>query len=242
MAFGPQTYALSALAGALSTLSPCVLPLIPIVIGSAMTAHRRGPLALAAGLTLSFAVVGILIAYAGATLGFGSEAIRKGGALVLGVFGIVLISAQLQQRYAHATARLSSAGQSLLSHLPIGGLSGQFLVGLVLGVIWSPCVGPTLGAAIGLASQGEEIGRISLVMLLFGFGASVPVVILGSLGHSMIGSMRASLLRAGHLGKAALGMIFVVLAVGVITGADHHVESWIVDHSPAWLTDLTTRY
>ena len=69
MTFGPATFGAGLLAGALSTLSPCVLPLIPIVIGTASTAHRYGPLALAGGLSLSFAVLGTVLAYAGTALG-----------------------------------------------------------------------------------------------------------------------------------------------------------------------------
>ncbi len=204
MAFGPGTYGLGLLAGLLSTLSPCVLPLIPLVIGSAIAAHRRGPLALAAGLTLSFAVTGTLIAYAGASIGLGPEMLRKAGAVLLGVFGGMLISSVLQRRFAAATAGLSTAGQNLLTRLPVDGWRGQFVVGLVLGVIWSPCVGPTLGAAVGLASQGRDLGPISLLMFLFGVGAAAPLLILGLLGHSALARMKVSLLRVGHVGKTIL--------------------------------------
>jgi cytochrome c biogenesis protein CcdA len=242
MEFGPGTYGLGVLAGLLSTLSPCVLPLIPITVGSAVAAHRRGPLALAAGLTLSFALMGTLIAYAGTSIGLGPETIRKTGAVLLGVFGLLLLFSALQRPYARATASLSAAGQSLLTRLPTDGLFGQFGVGLVLGVIWSPCVGPTLGAAIGLASQGRDLGPISLLMFLFGVGASAPLLILGLLGHSALTRMKTSLLRVGHLGKMVLGAVFLIMAIGIVSGADRQLESWLVDHSPAWLTGLTTRY
>ncbi len=79
MEFGPGTYGLGILAGLLSTLSPCVLPLIPITVGSAVSAHRRGPLALAAGLTLSFALMGTLIAYAGTSGVLTGTGVKRGG-------------------------------------------------------------------------------------------------------------------------------------------------------------------
>lgn len=242
MVFGVTTYGLGVLAGILSTLSPCVLPLIPIVIGAAIAAHRRGPLALAAGLTLSFALVGTFVAYAGASIGLSPDIVRKAGAVILGLFGLVLLSSSLQRRYAAATAGLSGAGQTLLAGWRIEGIRGQFVVGLLLGVVWSPCVGPTLGAAVGLATQGRDLGQIAVLMLLFGLGAALPLLILGQVGHSALGRMRTSLLRAGSVGKSVLGAVFLILAVGIVFGFDQHVESWLVDHSPDWLTRLTTRF
>ena len=242
MVFGPGTYALGLLAGVLSTLSPCVLPLIPVVVGSAVAAHRRGPLALAAGLILSFALMGTVITYAGTSIGLDPETLRKAGAVLLGVFGLLLLSSALQRRYAAATSGVSSAGQNFLARLPIEGLPGQLGVGLVLGVIWSPCVGPTLGAAIGLASQGRDLGPISLLMFLFGVGAAAPLLILGLLGHSYLSRIKTSLLRVGQRGKAVLGALFLLLAISIVSGADRPLESWLVDHSPAWLTNLATRF
>ena len=154
MQFGPTTYGLGLLAGSLSTLSPCVLPLVPVLVASAANAHRRGPIALGAGLALSYALVGLLIASAGARLGFDPDALRLGGACLLAAFGLVLVVPPLQTAFARATTGLSGAGHALLGRLTIDGLGGQFVVGLVLGIVWSPCVGPTLGAAMSGRAWG----------------------------------------------------------------------------------------
>ena len=95
-AFTWSTYGLGLLAGALSTLSPCVLPLIPILMASALAAHRLGPLALAAGLGLSFAAIGIFLAAAGASLGLDDDVLRKIAAVLLIAFGVVMLSRRLQ--------------------------------------------------------------------------------------------------------------------------------------------------
>lgn len=242
MTFGPATFGAGLLAGALSTLSPCVLPLIPIVIGTASTAHRYGPLALAGGLSLSFAVLGTVLAYAGTALGLPPNLGRDIGAAVLGIFGVVLLSGLLQRRFAAATAGVGSRADALLARWQPAGLRGQWLVGAVLGLVWSPCAGPTLGAAIGLASQGTELGPIMVLMGLFGVGAALPLLLVGWLGKRALASFRGAMLRAGQLGKAALGASFVVIAVAMLTGWDQHAEGWLVDHSPEWLTTLTTRY
>jgi cytochrome c-type biogenesis protein len=240
--FGVGTYGIGLLAGALSTLSPCVLPLIPIIITTAFAAHRAGPLALAAGLTLSFTLIGTVIAYAGASIGLDPDSLRRAGGILLGVFGLVLLSGALQRGYAAATAGVGTAGQNVLSRLRVDGLQGQFAVGLLLGIIWSPCVGPTLGAAVGLASQGRDLVPIAVLMFVFGLGAALPLLVLGFLGHSAISRMKTALLRVAQVGKVALGIVFLVIGIGIVSGADQKIETWLVDHSPDWVTSLTTRY
>src|SRR5690242_18662059 len=100
MDFGLGSYGLSLAAGTLSTLSPCVLPLVPILLGTALSAHRLGPFALAGGLTLSFTGIGVFVASAGAALGLDPGTFRAVAAVLLLAFGAVLVSPQLQQGFA----------------------------------------------------------------------------------------------------------------------------------------------
>lgn len=239
MEFGLTTYGLATLAGTLSTLSPCVLPLIPILIGSAILAHRYGPFALAAGLGLSFAVVGTLLASVGSAVGLDQTALRNLGAGILILFGAIMLAPGLQARFASAASGVSNAGQGLLDRITPEGLWGQFVVGLVLGVVWSPCVGPTLGGAIALASQGEQLGQVSAVMGLFGLGAALPLVILGSVSREAVKRLRGRLLAVGHHGKTVLGVLFLLLGVMIIGGLDKQFEAWVLEHAPDWLVELT---
>ena len=242
MDFGPGTFLLGYLAGALSTLSPCVLPLLPILLATALTQHRFGPLALAAGLTLSFTAVGLFIATVGASIGLDTQALRNGAAILLVAFGFILLVPALQMRFAAATAGIASSGDSLLSRISGTGWQGQFAVGLVLGLVWSPCVGPTLGAASTLASQGSHLGQIAVLMLVFGLGAGTPLVVVGSLSREAMQRSRGRLMRLGERGKWALGAALLVIGLAILSGVDKRFEAWVVDHSPAWLTELTTRF
>ncbi len=242
MTFSAGTYGLGYLAGLLSTLSPCVLPLVPILIGTAAAAHALGPYALALGLMLSFSLVGIFLATLGASLGLDSDTFRNVAAVILIVFGIVLLSVKLQERFATATSGLSAAGDGLLSKLRLEGLGGQFVVGLLLGVIWSPCVGPTLGAATTLASQGQSLAQIALLMMIFALGAGTPLVALGSLSRATVMRVRGRMMQAGKLGKSLLGALLLLVGLAILTGLDKSFEAWAVRVSPQWLTDLTTRY
>lgn len=242
MDFGPGTYGLGYVAGILTTLSPCVLPLVPIVAATALAAHRLGPYALALGLTISFAAVGIFVAALGASLGLDQAFFRNIAATVLIAFGVLLLSTRLQERIATAASGLSAAGDGLIARLNLDGLAGQFIVGLVLGVVWSPCVGPTLGAAMTLASQGQSLAQISLLMVIFGLGAGTPLIALGSVSRATMIRLRGSMLSAGKLGKSILGIILVLLGIAILSGLDKSFEAWVVGIYPDWLNDLTTRY
>ena len=242
MNFGPTTYGLGLLAGALSTLSPCVLPLIPVVLAAAMSAHRWGALALGAGLALSFTLVGLFVATLGASLGLDPDTFRMVGAVMLAVFGAILLLPKWQELFARMTGAVSNSGNQLLSRLTIGGLPGQLIVGALLGVVWSPCVGPTLGAATTLASQGKDLEQIALLMLIFGLGAAAPLVLLGCLSRTSLMRMRGRLLGVGKHGKQLLGVALLLFGVLIATGADKSLEAWVLNRSPAWLTVFTTRY
>jgi cytochrome c-type biogenesis protein len=242
MNFGPATYGLGLLAGALSTLSPCVLPLVPVLVAAAVNAHRWGAVALGIGLALSFTIVGVFLATLGVTLGLDADTFRIAGAVLLAGFGIILLVPKLQDLFAHATSMLSNSGNQLLARMTIDGLAGQFLVGILLGVVWSPCVGPTLGAATTLASQGKNLGQIGLLMLIFGAGAAAPLVLLGTLSRAGMVKVRGRLLSVGKYGKQVFGLVMLVLGVLIATGADKSVEAWILDRTPDWLTAVTTKF
>ncbi|WP_321790319.1 cytochrome c biogenesis CcdA family protein [Burkholderia pyrrocinia] len=242
MDFHLGAYGFGLLAGLLSTLSPCVLPLVPILLGSATSVHRRAPLALACGLALSYATIGTVLAWAGTALSIDTGVFRDAGAIVLALLGVVLMSTSLQQRFATATSGVGDAGNSLISRMQPDGVWGQFVIGLVLGVVWSPCVGPTLGATVVLASQGSHLPQAALLMGVFGIGAAMPVVVLAYISRSAMVKVRGTLVQAGKTGKILMGVIMVALAGLILSGSDKVGETWLLSHSPAWLTTLTTRF
>ena len=235
--------ALAFAAGLLSILSPCVLPLVPIVLGAAVTVHPLGALALAAGLALSFAGLGLLLALVGFSLDIDAGAFRLAAATIMVVLGAVLLVPSWQARLAAAGGPVSAwADRRFGSSFVSSGLAGQFAIGLLLGAVWSPCVGPTLGAASLLASQGHDLPRVTLTMAVFGVGAALPLVLLGLLSRATLMRVRANLMAAGKLGKGLLGASFVMIGFLIVSGADKRVEAALVDASPLWLTDLTTSF
>jgi cytochrome c biogenesis protein CcdA len=234
--------ALAFAAGLLSILSPCVLPLVPIVLGAAVAAHPLGVFALAAGLALSFTGLGLLLALAGFGLGIDADLFRETAAAIMIALGVVLLVPAWQARLATAGGPVSSWADRRFGGFAGAGLAGQFGIGLLLGAVWSPCVGPTLGAASLLASQGRDLPQVALTMMVFGVGAALPLILLGLLSRATLMAMRARLMSAGKLGKALLGAAFIVIGAAIVSGVDRRIEAVLVDASPAWLTQLTTSF
>lgn len=236
------TLGLALLAGVLSVLSPCVLPLLPIVLGTAASAHRLGPLALAAGLAISFTAIGLFVATVGFAAGLDTGVFRTISAVLLIGVGLVLLVPKLQEQFALAAAPVSNWAGSYTDNFTPGGLGGQFGLGLLLGAVWSPCVGPTLGAASVLAAKGEDLGQVALTMLAFGVGAALPLMLLGFVSREAMMRWRGRLMETGSIGKTLLGLLLVVVGVLVATNLDKRLETILVDASPAWLTELTTKF
>lgn len=229
-------------AGALSILSPCVLPLIPIVIGTAAARSRAGPFVLAAGLALSFTVIGLFVATIGFGMGLDADVFRTIGGMMLLLFGLILVTPALQMRVATAAGPVGAWTERRFGALPgwTDGNAPQFGVGVLLGAVWAPCVGPTLGAASLLAAQGENLGQVAATMLAFGIGAGLALVLVGIVSREILVRWRGSLLRVGTGGRVVLGAILIVIGAAILTGLEKRAEIWLLDNSPAWLTTLTT--
>ncbi|WP_291849702.1 cytochrome c biogenesis CcdA family protein [Bradyrhizobium sp.] len=234
--------ALAFVAGLLSILSPCVLPLVPIVLGAAVAAHPLGALALALGLSISFTGIGLLLAVAGFALGVDAGFFRVAAAIVMIALGAVLLMPSWQAQLAAAGGRVSAWADRQFAGVSSSGFAGQFAIGLLLGAVWSPCVGPTLGAASLLASQGRDLPQVALTMAVFGIGAGLPLVLLGWLSRATLMRVRARLMSAGTLGKGLLGAAFILIGAAIVSGADKRIEAALVAASPQWLTDLTTSF
>ncbi len=230
------------LAGVLSTLSPCVLPLIPMVLGAAASEHRLGPVAVATVLAVSFVAIGLFIATIGYSIGLDVGHLRTVGAAILIVIGVTLLVSTLQTQFAVVAGPISGWADNRFGGFATTGLRGQLALGLLLGVVWSPCVGPTLGAASMLASRGQNLGQVAIVMAAFGVGAALPLVVLGLLSREMLARWRSRMLDAGKGGKILLGSVLLVFGALILSGLDKQLETFLVDLSPPWLTDLTTRF
>ncbi|MEM9249602.1 MAG: cytochrome c biogenesis CcdA family protein [Pseudomonadota bacterium] len=226
-------------AGLLTLINPCILPILPIVLASAAQGSRLGPLALAAGLCASFVVLGLGIATLGRSVGLTEDTVGDVAALVMVGFGLVLMVPRLSEGFATATSGFATSADARLDDIDRSGLRGQALGGMLLGAVWSPCVGPTLGAAISLASQGQSLPRAGAIMLFFAFGVATVVLLLAYGARSALMKRRAWMQVVATRGRPLMGAVFAAVGLALLFDFHHIVESWALDHMPVWLQDLS---
>jgi cytochrome c biogenesis protein CcdA len=233
---------LAFLAGLVTILNPCVLPLVPILITSALGKSRAGPLALAMGLVTSFTIFGFGVIAFGYSIGLNEQALRVGAGALLILAGAILLIPALQERLSALAAPVSNFGHRRLAGVSGDGAGGQFLVGLLLGIVWAPCVGPTLGVAIAAASQGEDLLVSFLTFLLFGLGVAASILMFAYGSRRAMrdrGKMAQSIARYA---KPAFGVSLLLVGAMVISGFDKVIEIALLDLLPQSLIEFTTRF
>jgi cytochrome c biogenesis protein CcdA len=233
---------LSVLAGGLTTLSPCVFPMLPLVLGGAVQSNRSAPLAMGAGMAVSFALIGVLIGTLGDALGLDPDRVRTGAAVLLLAFGVTLLVPWLNQRFTNLMSPLASTANQSSSRLDAGSLRGAFLLGGLLGLVWSPCSGPLLGSALTLVATEGGAARGALILGLFGVGAAIPLVAAAYLSRASLGRVRAWVLGYGDQSKKVFGVVLLLVGLAILTGADHWLEARVNDVLPSFWVDLTTRF
>ena len=239
---GVADIGLGILAGVLSSLSPCVLPLLPIILTSAACKHWLGAPVLAAGVGVSFTAIALFVAIFGFAIGLDAHRFRFIAALLMIAIGVVLIVPTFHARLAAGAGPASQWVASRFGGFSVENLSGQFRLGLLLGGIWAPCVGPTLGAAALLASRAEDVHHVAAVMTGFGIGATLPLVLIGTISGRVSATLRTKLIFSGQWMRMALGLMLLVIGAGVATGLDKQLEAGLLSIMPEWLAYLSTRY
>ncbi len=232
-------YILGYAAGLLTLINPCVLPILPIVLATALQAGRMGPLAVAAGLSVSFVALGLLVSIAGRSLGITDQTLSNAGAVLMILFGLVLLVPRFSASFATATAGMSARADAQIDNTDTNGLTGQFVGGILLGAVWSPCIGPTLGGAISLASQGESLIHATLIMITFALGVSTIVVGLGYGAQSVIRKRQALMRRLAGSARPIMGVVFVAVGIAILLKFHHYLEFWALETLPAWFTELS---
>ncbi|WP_323763732.1 cytochrome c biogenesis CcdA family protein [Marinovum sp.] len=224
-------------AGLLTLINPCVLPVLPIVLASALQSGRAGPVWLAAGMSLSFVTLGVAVTAMGHLVGLTTDDIAQAGAALMVVFGTLLLIPRAALAFSTATAGMAARADHRLDHVDRSTGRGQFLGGLLLGAVWSPCVGPTLGGAISLAAQGESLWRATVIMAIFAAGVSSLILGLAYLARSS-GVLR----RFATVSRPILGAVFIAVGLMLLFRLHHVIEAWALDQMPAWLIDLSVAF
>lgn len=226
-------------AGLLTLINPCVLPVIPLALASAASGDRFGPLALAAGMSAAFTVLGVVVAAFGPAIGLTPDTVASAGALAMIAFGAILLTPRLNAAFSAATAGFAGTADARMRDTSGGGLGGHFAGGALLGAVWSPCIGPTLGGAIALASSGQSLALATGIMLAFALGVSTIVLMLAYGARETIRARQQAMRALAERSKPIMGVAFVAIGLALWFRLNHAAEAYLLDRMPAWLQDLS---
>jgi cytochrome c-type biogenesis protein len=235
-------YGLSILAGGVTVLNPCVLPLLPIILATSLRDSRYGPMAFTAGLVVTFTIFGVGLTYLSFAFRINTDFVRITAAIILALAGVILIVPQAQAAFIRVVTPVTGGAAALSQRMPANGLAGQFLLGGLLGIVWTPCTGPTLGAAVGMAAQADNMARSASIMLVFGVGVSIPLLALAYSSRTVIGARRDRLRKVAKWAKPIMGVALLWVGLMILTGWDRALEALLVDVMPIWLVRLTTMF
>jgi len=228
------------LAGLLTLINPCVLPVLPVVLASALHRHPLAPLALAAGMGVSFVALGMAISVVGPTIGLDPDEVSRGAALVMVAFGLMLLVPAFGHVFEQATAGMAARADARIDGAVAGGgLVGQAVAGALLGAVWSPCIGPTLGGAIALAAAGTGLGQAAAIMTAFSLGVATLILTLAWGARSAIRQRQAMLRNLAARSRPVMGVVFVLVGAAIWFGLHHVAEAWLIGVLPPWLLDLS---
>jgi len=231
----PQV-SLSLLAGSLTTLSPCVFPLLPLVLGGALQGNRFAPLAMGVGMTGSFALMGMLLGAVGPALGLDGDTVRTAGAAMLIAFALVMLVPALGARFTQWMLPIASSANAASSKLDGGSLLGALMLGGVLGLVWSPCSGPLLGSALTLVASEGGMARGGLVLGIFGLGAAIPLVAVAYASRRGFLRVRDWVLLRMERVRLGFALLLGGMGVAILTGGDKWLEARVLQWLPdAWV-------
>lgn len=216
-------------AGLLTVAAPCILPMLPILLGAGTGtagAGRLRPVFIAAGFVLAFAGGALLFGAFADSLGLAQEALRNGAIVLLGVFGLSLLWPGPFERLATRIAPLLD-GIDIGRHAGPGNLGGLVL-GAGLGIVWTPCAGPAFAAILALVASAHSPGRSGLLLLLFAGGAAIPMLAIAYGGQLAQAHVRR-VARHAHAIRRVAGALIAITAVAMYFQYDTLAAAWLTN-------------
>lgn len=235
-------YPIAFLAGALTTLSPCVLPILPLIMGAALNKNRLAPLFMCIGLSFAFVIIGWSVAAFGSLLGVRTDTLRLVGGALLGIFGLFFLIQKFSDLLSNWLLPLSNYASQKLAGMDYANPFGSLLIGVLLGAVWSPCSGPTLGLAVSLATQAGTGTKSFVLMSFFSIGAVMPLLMFSYGARNLVSRYRTSIFHGVGIAKKIIGGLMVLVSVAILTGIDKNLEAAILNILPDFWIDLTVRY
>lgn len=231
-------YALAATAGVATIASPCILPMLPIVLATTAGRSRAEPLLLIVGFVLSFGLGAILIGALASSSGELQQSIRTGSILLLLLAGLACVwSTPFDWLVARVQRlRMRFGGRAVTSQAPRG-TWGALIIGASLGIAWTPCAGPVLAAMLALAASADAPGQATSLFALYAIGAAIPMLAI-AYGGRWVSARLSAFNRHANLFRQAFGVIAIAVAVLQLLHYDVALIAWATQWFPAVATGL----
>lgn len=222
-------------AGLVTVASPCVLPLLPVILASSAQSGRLRPWGVLTGFVVTFSLVTLALASIVNALGIHPDVVRTLSAVILVLCGVVLIVPALSALFERSTGSIANAS----ARLPSGeGFGGGVAIGAGLGLAWTPCVGPVMASVLTLAMNQEVTLNAALVTFAFSLGTAIPMVAVIFGGRAVL--KRFAFLQAnGDRIKKVFGVLLILVGVAIFTGFDRTIQIWLYELFPHWEETLT---
>jgi cytochrome c biogenesis protein CcdA/thiol-disulfide isomerase/thioredoxin len=230
------------LSGVITILSPCILPVLPIVLSGGVGGGKARPFGVIAGFIVSFTVFTLTLSAIVQALGIPVDTLRIVAVVLIVAFGIVMLVPWLRDRFEMFTSRIASRGgargKSAGARTGLAGFWSGLLVGLSLGLIWTPCVGPIMASVISLALTQHVDGGSVAITLAYTLGTSIPMfgVMIG--GRALLTRVPALTRNAVNIQKG-FGVLMILVGVAIGFGWDRQFQATILRAFPNYGTGLT---
>jgi len=225
MELSPFAIGLAILGGMVTVFSPCILPILPIVIGRSLQTHRYGPVALVAGTMSGFAIAGSLLGVASLWLTGLANFMRIFAIAILLILGLLSLFPKLNYLL------LSKLRLPRFKEPERINLAGEFLLGSQLGLLWTPCAGSVLGSILVLAATEQKFFSAFILLLFYGFGAGIPMLLLAYSSRYFSKSF-IKLRKHSAILQQIGGLLISLTAIAIILGWDVKVQLWLAPLFP----------
>ena len=224
--------AVAFVAGLVTAVSPCVLPILPIVLATGADGDRRRPYLVIAGLIASFSFFTLASVQIIQALHIPSSTLRDIAIAIIAIFGLTLLVPALSRVFERATARFPAMGVRLATP----GVAGGLITGVGLGLVWTPCAGPILGAITSLAVTAPGSAATVALVVSYSIGAGLPLLGIALGGRAALARLR--LRSASAWASRALGILVLVTAGLMAVGADTAISADLTNALPDWTGTL----
>jgi cytochrome c biogenesis protein CcdA len=229
------SYVLAFLAGMATIATPCILPILPPMLAGSF-GHKLRPLMIVCGMAISFTLMGGLFSALGIASGLSGGVYRLIIGFVIIAFGAIMVDEEINEVYVRYSTRFVNVVMGPFSRGTTkasggGELRGAFLLGLTLGVIWIPCVGPILGAVLTYASVLDNFISGSLLLLAYSAGLGLPMLAIAYGGKFVSSKVSAVKGNIGFVKKIA-GWVLILTGVAIILGFDRVLQELLLPYFP----------